>query len=93
MFTWILLLTGLIMYRQTSNISRTLVGNKIVDYPDVVGAVPKSCFFEFTKDSYKTRRVTFKFGFGATYIRGLAVVCLKTVSWFCYEIYVYMYIY
>ena len=27
-------------YRQTSNISRTLVGNKIVDHSDVVGASP-----------------------------------------------------
>ena len=27
-----------IVYRQTSNLSRTLVGNKIVDHSDVVGA-------------------------------------------------------
>ena len=27
-------------YRQTSNISRTSVGNKIVDHSDVVGALP-----------------------------------------------------
>ena len=27
-------------YRKTSNISRTLVGNKIVDNSDVVGATP-----------------------------------------------------
>ena len=27
-------------YRQTSNISRTLAGNKIVDHSDVVGASP-----------------------------------------------------
>ena len=27
-------------YRQTSNVSRTLVGNKIVDHSDVVGALP-----------------------------------------------------
>ena len=27
-------------YRKTSNIRRTLVGNKIVDHPDVVGASP-----------------------------------------------------
>ena len=27
-------------YRQISNIRRTLVGNKIVDYSDVVGAAP-----------------------------------------------------
>ena len=29
-----------IIYRQASNISRTLVGSKIVDHPDVVGASP-----------------------------------------------------
>ena len=29
-----------INYRKTSNISRTLVGNKIVDNSDVVGASP-----------------------------------------------------
>ena len=27
-------------YRQTSNISLTLVGNKIVDHSDIVGAMP-----------------------------------------------------
>ena len=30
------------IYRKTSNISRTLVGNKIVDNSDVVGASPVS---------------------------------------------------
>ena len=29
-----------VKYRKTSNISRTLVGNKIVDNSDVVGASP-----------------------------------------------------
>ena len=28
------------MYRHTSNISRSLVGNKIVDHSDVIGALP-----------------------------------------------------
>ena len=28
------------MYRQTFNVSRTLIGNKIVDHSDVVGAAP-----------------------------------------------------
>ena len=32
--------TSVINYRKTSNISRTLVGNKIVDNSDVVGASP-----------------------------------------------------
>ena len=30
----------LVRYRKTSNVSRTLVGNKIVDNSDVVGASP-----------------------------------------------------
>ena len=29
-----------LMYRKTSNIRRTFVGNKIVDHSDVVGASP-----------------------------------------------------
>ena len=29
-----------LIYRKTSNISRTLVGNKIVDNSDVIGASP-----------------------------------------------------
>ena len=35
--TWIILHYK---YRKTSNISRTLEGNKIVDHSDVVGASP-----------------------------------------------------
>ena len=31
---------GMSNYHQTSNINRTLLGNKIVDHPDVVGASP-----------------------------------------------------
>ena len=31
---------GPVSYRKTSNIARTLVGNKIVDHSDVVGASP-----------------------------------------------------
>ena len=34
------ILEHLSRYRQVSNISRTLVGNKIVDHSDVVGASP-----------------------------------------------------
>ena len=30
----------ILAYRKTSNISHSLVGNKIVDHSDVVGAVP-----------------------------------------------------
>ena len=32
--------TAFHVYRQVSNISRTLIGNKIVDHSDVVGASP-----------------------------------------------------
>ena len=62
------------MYRKTSNISRTLVGNKIVDNSDVVGASPvgaaptTSSFLTLTpgfnglgKDHCKRRQETFKF--------------------------------
>ena len=36
----IVLYTSLCNYRKTPNISRTFVGNKIVNNPDVVGASP-----------------------------------------------------
>ena len=37
---YFLISTHIHMYRKTSNISRTLVGNKIVDNSDVIGASP-----------------------------------------------------
>ena len=57
------------MYRQTSNISHTLVGNKIVDHSDVVGTSPVGpapTTSSFSKDLASTdwakiRRETFKF--------------------------------
>ena len=59
-----------IIYHQTSNIKRTLVGNKIVDHSDVVEALPvviildlKSGFNGLGKNNCKTWE-TFK-GFGA----------------------------
>ena len=65
----------LIMYhRQTSNINRTLVCNKLADHSDVVGALPVgaapniSSFstyllasMDWTKNNCKTRRETFGF--------------------------------
>ena len=33
-------LKNILIYRETSNISRILVGNKLVDHSDVVGASP-----------------------------------------------------
>ena len=61
-------------YRQTSNISRTFVGNQIVDHSDVVGAAPacRRCsnyifipdlthgFNRLCKDIFKARRESFK---------------------------------
>ena len=63
------------IYRQTFDINRTLVGNKIVDHSDVVGAspvgvAPTTSSFSITglnglgKDNCKTRRETFEFGIG-----------------------------
>ena len=64
------------VYRQTSNISGTLVGNKIDDRSNVVGALPvgtaqttmyifvldlSPAFNGLDKDNCKTRRETFKF--------------------------------
>ena len=61
-------------YRQNSNISHTLVGNKIVDHSDVVGALPCRCcsnyifvldwtpgFNALGGDNLKMRRESFKF--------------------------------
>ena len=51
-----------IIYCQTSNISHTLVGNKIVYHSDVVGASLVGAGFNgLGKDNYKTRWETFKF--------------------------------
>ena len=62
-------------YRQVSNIRRNLVGNKIVDHSDGVGASPVGAapttssfstptpgFIGLCKDICKARRETFKFG-------------------------------
>ena len=58
-------------YQQSSNISHTLVGNKIVDHSDVVGASPVgaapttlsfSTWHLAVMDQVKTRRETSKFG-------------------------------
>ena len=54
--------------RQTSNIRRTLLGNKIVDHADLVGAFSNYTFiFDLTpgfnglgKDNCKTRQKSFK---------------------------------
>ena len=63
------------IYRQVSNIRRTLVGNKIVDHSDVVGAAPVGAapttssfststpgFIGLGEDNSTARRETSKFG-------------------------------
>ena len=78
----------LIIYRKTSNIRRTLVGKKIVDHSDVVGASPvgaapttssfldlTSGFKGFGKESRKTVREFFMcWDLVRSYIRDLTVV-------------------
>ena len=57
------------MYRQTCNISRTLVGNKIVDHSDACRRCSNCIFIHdltlgfngLGKDNFKSRRETFKF--------------------------------
>ena len=83
------------IYRQVSNIRRTLAGNKIVHHSNVVraspvGAAPTTIFIlDLTpgfiglgKGNCKTRRETIKFlGFGASYIRDFTVDILCSVPW------------
>ena len=40
MHPWYIIQRVTVLYRKTSNVSRTLGGNKIVDNSDVVGASP-----------------------------------------------------
>ena len=74
------------MYRKTSNISRTLVGNKIVDNSDVVGASPvgaaptTSSFstqpqasMHWAKTAARRYKKHLSLRFGATYTRGFTV--------------------
>ena len=68
------------IYRKTSNIRRTLGGNKIVDHSDVVGASPvgdsrldiwlQGIQQRKPQDSTRIFEVS---GFGASYIRDLTV--------------------
>ena len=74
------------IYRQTSNTSRTLVGNKIVDHSDLVGTSPvgtaptTSSFStehlastDWAKTTATRDEKNYVLGFGESYIRGLAV--------------------
>ena len=64
-------------YPKNSNISRTLVGNRIVNNSDVVGESPVSAAATTSslgKDNCKMRQEAFKFwGFCVTYTRGFTV--------------------
>ena len=83
------------MYRQASNISRTLVSNKIVDHSDVVGASPVSAAPSTSSFSINIwlqwigQKITkrdeehLSLGIGGPYIRGLTVCVGKPgIQWF-----------
>ena len=57
-----------------------LSGQWIVYQSDVVGVAPTG-FSGLGKDIHKTRRKTFRLGFGAAYIRGLTVYSSDICSW------------
>ena len=84
------------VYRQVSNIRRTLVGNKIVDHSDVVGASPVGA--APTTSSFSTNtwlqlieqrqlqdetRNIYVWGLGASYIRDLKVYAGDRASGDC----------
>ena len=79
------------VYRQTSNVSRTLEGNKIVDHSDVVGAAPVQLHLHSRLNTLlqwirqrqlqdPTRNIQV-LGFGAPCIRELTVYTLSQ----CYD--------
>ena len=78
-------------YCQTSNLSGTLVGNKIADHSDVVGASPvgstptKTSFLTLdfnglNKDNWIQDVKHLSLGFGAPYIDGLAQDCSNSIA-------------
>ena len=86
-------------YRQTSNISNTLVGYKIVDHSDVVGASPVraaptiSSFStehlasrDWAKTTARRDERHWVWGFGAAYILGLAVGVLVPIVRCCWHL-------
>ena len=81
------------VYCQASNISCTLLGNKIVDHSDIAGASPGSVLLQLHLHSQlntwfqwigqrqlqdRTGNIEV-FGFGVTYIRGLTVVFIHNL--------------
>ena len=66
------------IYRTTSNISRILVGNKIIDNSDVVGAAPTlHLHSQLPRQLQEDKRNILVLGFGATYTRGFTVLRLQ----------------
>ena len=84
-----------LQYRKTSNISRTLLGNKIVDNSDAVGAflsAPLQLHLHSQLNTWlqwverrqlrEDTRNIWTLGFGAIYTRGFMVIALLT-HWSC----------
>ena len=61
------------IYRKTSNISRTLVGNKIVDNPDVHSQLNTCLQWVEWRQLYEDTRNIWVLGFVATYTRSFTV--------------------
>ena len=88
------------VYRKTSNIRRPLLGNRIVDHSDVVGASPAGAAQTTSSFSVQCptsnwlgqvncktpeKRNILSLGFGASYIRDLTVYVV-THSYICYAV-------
>ena len=84
------------MYRQVSNIRRTLVGNKIVDHSDVVGASPVGAapttssistehlaWLDRAKTTARRDEKHLCLGFGASYIRDFTVYETNICPTYC----------
>ena len=83
-----------IIYRQTSNIRRALLGNEFVDHSDVVGAIPVRLLQPHLDSRLnawlqligqrqlqdQTRNI-YVLGFGASYVRGLMVHGRARLRW------------
>ena len=93
------------MYRQTSNISHTLVGNKIVDHSDVVGASPVGA--APTTSSFSTEHLASMYwaetttgraanhlsvGIWCTYIRDFTALTIISLSDLCSTCVIFLWI-
>ena len=87
------------IYRQVSNIRRTLVGNEIVDHSDVVGASPVGAtptapsfstqhlsLMDWAKTTVRRDENHLGLCFGAAYFRDFTVVCIACSQYhICFE--------